>query len=129
MDGLLHGPRPDADALDQAGWLHFKKGEYEAAGRLYRRALERGLLAGHAAQTRTRLAWVHERLGEMELAAALHDEAVEGAGESAGPWYERAQFRLRRGDRQGAIGDLRRAAELAPGWPPPRELLRSLGAG
>ena len=55
-------------------------------------------------------------------------EAV-AAGESAGPWYERALFRLRTGDRQGAIGDLRRAAELAPGWPPPRELLNSLRGG
>lgn len=127
--GLLQGPEPDAAALDQAGWLHFKKGDYEAARAFYLRALERGLPPAHAAQTLTRLAGVHEKLGDAELAGAALDDAVAAAPDSPGPRYERGLFRLRSGDREGAIDDLRRAAELAPGWPPPRDLLRSLNAG
>jgi tetratricopeptide (TPR) repeat protein len=126
VDGLLQEPEPDPLALDQAGWLHYKKGDREAARRYYLRALERGLLPGHAAQTRARLAGVHEELGEMDLAAATYDEAVATAPESAGAWFERGRFHLRTGDRESAVRDLRRAAELAPGWQAPRELLRSL---
>jgi tetratricopeptide (TPR) repeat protein len=114
--------------LDQAGWVHQKRGDLVEARDLYVRALDRGLAGGRACQARTRLAMVHERLGEFAEAARQHDAAIASGHANAGTFYERGRFRLRRGDRDGAVADLRRAARLDPAWPAPRRALRSAGA-
>ena len=46
---------------------------------------------------------------------------------NAGTYYERGRFRLRRGETEGAIADLRAAARLDPAWPAPRQALTNLG--
>jgi tetratricopeptide (TPR) repeat protein len=124
---LVSGEAPDPYALDQAGWVLQKKGDLEAARDHYVRALEGELAANRACQTGTRLAIVHERLGEIELAAARHDLTVANASANTWNYYERAMFRSRRGDREGAIEDLRESVRLAPAWSPPRTALRELG--
>jgi hypothetical protein len=117
------GPDADATVHDQAGWVRQKKGDYARAGEHYRTALDRGLPPLRARQTRTRLAQVEERLGRIEEAAAQHDAAVASGLANAGTFFERGMFRLRRGNRAAAIGDLRRAVELDPAWPAPRAAL------
>jgi Tfp pilus assembly protein PilF len=71
---------------------------------------------------------VLERLGRVDEAAAQHGLAVGDPHAFAGTWFERGMFRLRGGDRDGAIEDLTRAARLDPAWPAPRARLRELGA-
>jgi tetratricopeptide (TPR) repeat protein len=123
----LEGSRRDATALDQAGWVLQKKGDLEAARRRYEEAL-RDLPTESAHQTHTRLGQVYERLGHPERAAAQHDLAVENDRANAGTFFERALFRLRRGNETGAVEDLHRAAALDPAWPAPSELLGRLEA-
>jgi tetratricopeptide (TPR) repeat protein len=123
LEPAIREPDPDPHALDQAGWVLSKKGDYRQAREHYIRALEAGLAGARATQTRSRLADVHERLGEFDLAAAMHDAAVANEGASAGTFYARAAFRMRRGDPEGAKQDIERAEELrrlevSPG--PPR---------
>ena len=122
---VVSSPNPDPYALDQAGWVLQKKGDYAAARDRYIEALERG--SGEHRQTRSRLAMVYEKLGEIELAAAEHDAAVASDNANAGTYFERGMFRMRRGEGQGARRDLLQAARLDPGWPAPRAALRSLG--
>ena len=124
----LVGPGQDSECLDQAGYVQFKAGRWSEARQRYLQALEAGLPAWRSPQVRTRLAWTHERLGEWELARRQHDLAVREPESSAGSYLERGQFLLRRGQRAAGISDLRRAAELAPGWPEPRRALREAGA-
>lgn len=121
--------RTDADpvALDQAGWVEQKRGGHQTAAALYARALEAGMPGPRVAQTRTRYASVLERLGEEEEAATQHDLAVEDPFANAGTFFERGMFRLRRGERQAAIADLRRAAAADRNWPAPRRALSELG--
>jgi tetratricopeptide (TPR) repeat protein len=120
-------PAPDPLALDQSGWVHQKGGRLVPAERLYLRALGAGLPGERAAQTRTRLGRVYQDLGRPDAARAQYDEAVRLAPDRGGPRYERGLFRLHRGDRRGAVRDLRDAARLEPGWSAPLETLRSLG--
>jgi len=127
LQPAIAGPDPDANALNQAGWVLEKKGEFAAARDRYLQALEGDLPPARACQTGTRLAIVHEKLGEVDLSAARHDATL--ASEHANTWnyYERGMFRMRQSDREGAIEDLREAVRLEPAWPPPRTALRSLG--
>jgi tetratricopeptide (TPR) repeat protein len=127
LSPVLSGPQPYGLALDQAGWVHHKRGDLgEAAGR-YREALAAGLPAARAVQTRTRLAMVLEKQGHLEDSGEQHDLAVASPEASAGTLYERGLFRLRRGNLTGAQRDLRQASELDPGWPAPRQALERLG--
>ena len=127
VEELLSAPRPDPLAFDQAGWVHYKRGEFGQARDRYLQAIGAGLPEGREAQTLTRLGLAHERLGETRQAEAALDRAVAGAGDSGGPWFERGMFLLRQGRRGEAVRDFRRSRDLAPDWPPPREALRSLG--
>ena len=128
LDPWISDPNPDPLALDHAGWVRSKKGDLVAARSLYLHALELGLpFPSREAQTHSRLATVSERLGQIEQAAAHHDAAVAVAPENAGAYQERAMFRLRRGNTDEAVADLRAAARLAPGWEEPLGVLRSLG--
>jgi hypothetical protein len=72
---------------------------------------------------------VLEQDGDRAGAALQHDAAVAGEGADAGTYYERALFRQRQGDREGAITDLRSAIERDPSWSAPREALRALAPG
>ncbi|MBZ5640416.1 MAG: tetratricopeptide repeat protein, partial [Acidobacteriia bacterium] len=127
MTPLMAMRPPYALAIDQAGWILQKKGEFSAARDRYREALAAGLPEGRAAETRTRLAQVLEKLGAPVEASAEHDRAVGSPEATAGTWYERGMFRLRRGDRAGAVADLRAAAKLDPSWDRPRDALARLG--
>jgi tetratricopeptide (TPR) repeat protein len=122
----VRGPDPDPLVLDQAGWVHQKRGDFAEARERYLAALAGDLAPGRARQTRTRLAIVHERLGELAEAEAQHDAAIASGHANAGTFYERGMFRLRRRDFRGAERDLREAARLDPGWAAPRAALRSL---
>jgi len=122
----LASPAADPLVLDQAGWVSQKQGRNEAARDHYVEALRRGLPAGREPQTRTRLGQVFEKLGQLEESAAQHDAVIASAQANAGSYYERAMFRLRRGDRAGAVRDLQEAVRLDGTWAPPRRALRSL---
>ena len=122
-------PRPDALALDQAGWVLHKGGRSAEAVERYRRAIEVGLPEGRETQTLTRLAQVLEDSGAVAEAATWHDRAIASEGANAGTWFERGAYRTRRGDLTGAVSDFERAASLDPGWSAPREALRRLEAG
>ncbi len=124
---VLTASPPYGLALDQAGWILQKKGELAAARDRYREALAAGLPEGRGTETRTRLAQVLEKTGAAAEAAAEHDRAVGSPDATAGTWYERGMFRLRRGDRDGGAADLREAAQLDPSWDRPREALSRLG--
>jgi tetratricopeptide (TPR) repeat protein len=124
----LDRPDPHPLVLDQAGWVRQKRGDFAQARDHYLAALDGDLEPRRARQTRTRLAMVHEHLGELDAAASQHDAAVASGYASAGTFYERGMFRLRRNDLRGAVQDLREAARLDPRWPAPRQALRSLGA-
>ncbi|MCP3979556.1 MAG: tetratricopeptide repeat protein [bacterium] len=117
----------DGLALDQAGWVSYKKGDHAAAAEFYTRALEQELPGPRVAQTRTRLAWAYDKLGATADAGRQHDLAVDSGFANAGTFYERGIFRLRQADRRGAIEDLLRATHLDPGYPEPRAALRRLG--
>jgi tetratricopeptide (TPR) repeat protein len=123
----LDGESPDPLVLDQAGWVLQKKGDHTAARDRYLQALDSGLPPERARQTRTRLGMVLEHLERFDEAAAQHDAAVASDSANAGTYYERAMFRLRRGDRIGGLHDLQQAVRIDPGWPAPRQALRSLG--
>lgn len=135
---VLAREHPDPLALDQAGWVQFKKGEFPDAREFYLRAIDAGLEEERLAQTRTRLGWVHERLGEWAEAERQHDLAATRENADAGAVYERGMFILRRARAAGpasaegrsllsrARRDFERASRLSPDWPPPREALRSL---
>ena len=128
LEPVTTGPSPYAPALDQAGWVLQKKGEPGQAARFYRRALETGdLSAIEATPTRTRLGMVLEQLGDTDGAATLHDLAARSHGATAGTFYERGMFRLRQGDREGALQDLELAARMDPNYEEPRRVLRRLG--
>jgi tetratricopeptide (TPR) repeat protein len=124
---VLSGPQPYGLALDQAGWVHHKRGDLGEATARYRAALAAELPAARAVQTRTRLAMVLEKQGRLEESGEQHDLAVASAEATAGTLYERGLFRLRRGDLTGAARDLRAASELDPRWPAPRQALERLG--
>lgn len=121
--------REDADpvALDQAGWVEQRRGDFRRAAEHYARALDHGMPAPRVAQTRTRTAQVLEQLGRLAAAATQHDLAAADPFANAGTFYERGLFRLRRGAREAGIEDLRRAARADPGWPAPRQALAALG--
>lgn len=119
---------PDAALLDQAGWVYSKKGDLDPALSFYHRALEAGLPGSRQQQTRSRLASVLERMNRPRQAAAEHQRSIAVNLEEAGPWFERAMFRLRHGDQDGASADLREANRLMPDWQAPREALRRLAA-
>jgi len=122
----LRRAEPDGLLLDQAGWVSFKKGEMDAALSYYRRALETGLPGSREQQTRSRLAGVLERMNRFDQAAAEHQRSIDVDPEEAGAWFERAKFRMRRSDRDGAIADLREANRLRPDWNAAREALENL---
>jgi tetratricopeptide (TPR) repeat protein len=119
---------PGGLLLDQAGWVHSKKGEPDAALSYYRRALEAGLPLGREQQTRSRLAGVLEGMNRLQQAADEHRRSIALDPDEAGAWFERAKFRMRRGDRTGAIADLLEAKRLLPEWSAPREALQRLSA-
>ena len=116
----LAGPR--SGGLDSA-----EAGPADRSTRSDRQALAIGLPPGRTVQVRTRLGLVHERLGDLNDARAAHDAAVADAGASAGAYHERGLFRLRRGDRAGAIADFEEAVRRDPTWPDPRRALAGLG--
>jgi len=120
-------PEPDARALDQAGWVLQKKKDFAAAREHYERALEYGLTGSAERQTRTRLGMVCEQLEDHHAAAREHDLAAAHPTANSGTFFERGMFRLRRGQRDDAVRDLREATRLDPYWPEPREMLRRLG--
>ena len=123
---LLQG-EGDPVALDQAGWVLQKRGDFAEARERYLAALARDLPAVRASDTETRLGMVSERLGLLAEAKAAHDRAVAAAYADAGTFYERGMFRSRRGDAAGAILDWREAARRDPGWPAPRAALAAAG--
>lgn len=125
----LASSAPDPLVLDQAGWVHQKRGDASAARDLYRKALARGMPDGRSTSTRTRLAVVLEATGRRDEAGLEHDRAVASSGANAGTWYERGMFRLRQGDREGARADLERAATLDPSWAAPRAALSTTDGG
>ena len=125
----VRGPEPDPLILDEAGWVHQKRGDFAQARDRYLAAMTRKLPPERARQTRTRLAMVYEKLGQFDEAAAQHDAAVRSGHANAGTFFERGMFRLRRNDLRGGVQDLREAARLDPGWPAPRQALRTLRAG
>ncbi len=124
---VLAASPPYGLALDQAGWILHKKGDFNAAGDRYRAAIAAGLPTGRTAMTRSRLAMVLERSGAPAEAAAEHDRAVASPDAIAGTWYERGMFRMRRGDGAGARSDLLTAERLDPAWDLPREALARIG--
>jgi tetratricopeptide (TPR) repeat protein len=124
---MLAVNEPDPLVLDHAGWIHHKRGEWEAAAAQYESAIRSGLPPYREPQTRSRLGRVLERLGRNVEAAEQYDAAVGSEYATAGTYYERGMFRLRRGDREGALGDLVQARRLDPAWPAPREALGRLG--
>jgi 4-amino-4-deoxy-L-arabinose transferase-like glycosyltransferase len=123
LEPMLAVAEPDAQVLDYAGWIHYKRGELELAAALYLNALQSGLPPHREPRTRTRLAGVLEEQGRKAEAAAQHDAAVSSEYAVAHTWFERGMFRLRGGDRDGAVDDLTRATRLDPAWPAPREAL------
>jgi len=129
MEPFLRRTEPDPALLDQAGWVHSKRGELDEALSFYERALGAGLNPRQEQQTLSRMAGGLERLHRLQEAAAAHDRSIAMNPAEAGAWFERAMFRLRRGDRPGAIVDLQEANRLLPEWDPPKEALRSLAAG
>jgi tetratricopeptide (TPR) repeat protein len=124
---LIERDRPDPLALDQAGWVHHKRGEHTQATELYRRALETAPEPGRMAQIYSRLGVAEGARGRWDAAADAHNAAVQVAPGSAGARFERAKFRMQRGDRTGCVEDLRAAARLEPGWDEPRRVLGNLG--
>ena len=126
---VLARNEPYGLGLDQAGWVLSKQGDLSAARDHYLEAIAAGLPASREAQTRTRLGMVYERLGQLSAAGESHDLAVASGHANAGTYYERGMFRMRQGDRSGAVDDLTEAARLAPGWPEPRRALQSLAPG
>jgi tetratricopeptide (TPR) repeat protein len=122
----VRGPDPDPLILDQAGWVHQKRGDFAQARDRYLTALARELPPERARQTRTRLAMVYEKLGQFDEAATQHDAAIKSGHANAGTFYERGMFRLRRNDLRGGVLDLREAARLDPAWPAPKQALQSL---
>jgi tetratricopeptide (TPR) repeat protein len=129
LSPVLSGPETYGLALDQAGWVHQKRGDLSEAGRRYREALAAGLPEARAVQTRTRLAMVLEEQGQIEESREQHDLAAASAEATAGTFYERALFRLRRGNPAGAVRDLRAAIDLDPRWPAPRRALERIEGG
>jgi tetratricopeptide (TPR) repeat protein len=119
---------PGGLLLDQAGWVHSKKGESEPALSFYRRALDAGLPPSREQQTRSRLAGVLEKMDRPQQAADEHRRSIAVNPAEAGAWFERAKFRMRQGDRNGAIADLQEANRLLPEWSAPREALQRLSA-
>ena len=103
-----------------------RKGDTDAALAFYRRALEAGLPKSREQQTRSRLAGLLEVMNLPQQAAAEHQRSIAVNLEEAGPWFARAMFRLRHGDRDGANADLHEASRLMPDWQAPREALRRL---
>ncbi|MEM6904340.1 MAG: hypothetical protein AAF568_00460, partial [Pseudomonadota bacterium] len=55
-----------------------------------------------------------EEVGHRALAAEIHDQTVSDAPLDVGAWAERAAFKLRAGDLNGALVDLRRALLTKP---------------
>jgi tetratricopeptide (TPR) repeat protein len=127
LEDLVREPSPDPIALDQAGYVHSKKGDLQAARSSYQRALEVGLPPPIAIGVRVRLAFIQEKLGEPHLAAAILDDVVAAQPDDAEVWYARGMFRARQARYAAAEGDFRRAAQLRPDWPAPQEALRALG--
>jgi len=126
LEPAITGPAPDPYALDQAGWVSQKQGDFDSAIRRYRQALEIGLGTPRERQTRTRLAIALERVRRYDESAAEHDAAVANATANAGTYFERAMFRLRRGERDEAEQDLAEAIARDPAWPEPRDVLQRL---
>ncbi|MDH3786107.1 MAG: hypothetical protein OEV00_12375, partial [Acidobacteriota bacterium] len=114
--------------FDQACWVAFKQEDWRTAGEHCREALKRGIDGNRACAVRTRLGWIDERLGALEQAGRWHDEAVaEGCPTQA--LMERALYRARRGDRRGAVADLRTVLTREPGSRVARQWLERLGGG
>jgi tetratricopeptide (TPR) repeat protein len=127
LEPAVKGPDADPYALDQAGWVLQKLGDFEASILRYRQALAAGLGRARERQTRTRLAMALEQVGRHDEAAAEHDAAVANETANAGTYFERGMFRLRRGERSAAEQDLNEAIRLDAAWPGPRAVLRRLG--
>ena len=58
---------------------------------------------------------------------ADYDKALQYDPADAYSWNNRAQGKMRLGDKQGAIADFRKALELSPGLRTAREGLQQLG--
>ncbi len=126
LQPVLNDPTPYGLACDQAGWLHQKKGNFLEAREWYRKAHKAGLTKERLTHSITRLAVVLEELGEMEEAGEKHDAAVASPYANAGTFYERAIYRLKTGNIEGGIQDLRKAIQLAPEWSQPQTMLEEV---
>ena len=116
LQALVPCTGADADALclDQQGWLLQRQDKLGPAADAYRAAVRLGLPPGRLASTQSRLGGVLERLGQIDDAARAHDAAVLDPAGGAGAYLERARFRARRGDLDGAREDLAEAKRLEP---------------
>lgn len=66
--------------------------------------------------------------GNYKGGVSDYDKALQYDPSDAFSWNNRGQARLRLGDKQGAIADLRRALELKPDLESAQDSLRKLGA-
>ena len=62
----------------------------------------------------------------MEEAGEKHDAAVASPYANAGTYYERAIYRLKTGNIEGGIQDLRKAIQFAPEWSQPQIMLEEV---
>jgi tetratricopeptide (TPR) repeat protein len=85
------------------------------------------LVPDDAGELLGRRGYVHLLLGEDEAASADLGRAIAAGDRRAANYLNRARARLRLGDRDGAVGDLREALRREPGNAAARAELRSLG--
>jgi Flp pilus assembly protein TadD len=85
------------------------------------------LAPGDAGELLGRRGYVHLLLGEDEAASADLDRAIAAGDRRAANYLNRARARLRLGDRDGAVGDLRQALRREPTNAAARTQLQSLG--
>jgi tetratricopeptide (TPR) repeat protein len=125
-EGLSHHPQ-SAPLLLFGGLVHERRGDYDGAERMYRRALE----------TDATLPQAHKNLGDIAYERGAYDEALqhyqrvsEMAPELGDDLYAKlGNLHYRARNREGAIRHWRRALELNPANPTVRNNLELVGHG
>ncbi|MEZ6186315.1 MAG: tetratricopeptide repeat protein [Planctomycetota bacterium] len=112
------GPR-QAEALMLRGEILLARGRVDEGEDALRRASE---VSDHPGAY-LRLAHLYVQTGRGADAERAYTQALERTDEPAIVLVDRARFRLSTGDREGALGDARRAVELDPKHPQPRVTL------